>query len=240
MDKPLSVLGETPSITKRFAIYRRMARSRLSDLVEHSFPRLSSVLSEHMTPLIERWLDEEPPRSPYFRDVAIEFGNWLRQDVLPAEAPPWTLELARHETAALEVENAETQTSVEVDETFSFERPAVLTQAHRILRAQYGVHRLPVTHCSGSERDVLVEQGPFALCLYRDETSYEVRVLELSPIAAAILEEVRLGDRPVVEAVRAAAARESFEIDGPLVAGFSDLVSDLAQRGVWLGCKPIG
>ncbi len=239
-EKQLAVLceGSTDArAERRFRVYRRMARHRLTDVVEGCFPRLAAVLGD-LEPIVERWFDESPPRSPYLRDVAAELLRFLRPDVLPATAPPWVLELARHEQAMLEVEYAGQESGAddvrEIGE-LDFNRPAVLTPAHKILRARYAVHRLP----DDLDRDAVVEEGPFALCLYRDPASHEVRVLELSPVAAAILEEVARGDATVVEAVRAAAARERFEIDGALVGSFAELVSDLADRGVWLGAKPV-
>lgn len=235
-EEQLSSLTRDPLSRKRFRVYRRMARHRLTDVVENCFPRLKGALGD-LSPLVEQWFDEAPPRSPYIRDVAGELLRWLRAEVLPKDAPPWTLELARHEQALLDVEySAEEEGAEDVREIgeLDFNRPAVLTPAHRILRARYAVHLLP----EELDRDAVVAEGPFTLCLYRDPATHEVRVLELSPIAGAILEEVEKGDRTVVEAVRAAAARESFEIDGEFVGSFAELVADLAERGVWLGAKP--
>jgi uncharacterized protein len=236
-EKPLAELTDDPRSEQRFRVYRRMARHRLTDVVESCFPRLKGALGD-LEPIVERWFDEAPPRSPYIRDVAMELVRWLRADVLPADAPPWALELARHEQALLEVEYAGQESGAEdVREIgeLDFNRPAILTPAHKIVRAHYGVHLLP----EEIDRDTAVAEGPFALCLYRDPASHVVRVLELSPVAAAILEEVSRGDSNVVDAVRAAAAREGVAVDGALVGSFAELVSDLAERGVWLGAKPV-
>jgi len=234
--KSLEVLGGGEREQHRWRVYRRMARSRLSDAIEASFPRLFQVVDAE--PLIERWLDESPPRSPYLRDVAGELALWLKPEVLPPDAPAWTLALARHEWAMLDVSYAHQEEGaaevLEVGE-LSFERPAVLTPAHRIVRTGFAVHRIPEDLEDPSRLEVVA--GAFALCLYRDPATHEVRVLELSPIAAAILEEVAPGTSTVVEAVRAAAVRESFEIDGAFVGAFAELVTDLVERGVWLGSR---
>ena len=229
---------EDPRAEKRLRVYRRMARHRLADVVTSCFPRVAGALGD-LEPVIERWFDEAPPRSPYLRDVAAELLAWLRPDVLPEGAPPFLLELARHEQAMLEIAHAHEEEGAddvrEIGE-LDFNQPAVLTPAHTILRARYAVHRLPE---EGVTPQTVVEEGPFALCLYRDPASHEVRVLELSPIAAAILEEIRKGESSVVEAVRIASARDGFAIDPEFVAGFSELAFDLAERGVWLGAKPV-
>ncbi len=233
--KSLTELASDPKSAERFRVYRRMARHRISDVIENSFPRLRVALGE-LEPYLERWFDERPPKSPYLRDLAGEFAKWLSTTEL-ANPAPWMHELAAFEWAMLDVQHAHEEEGAEdVREIgeLEFERPAILTPAHRILRARYGVHRLP-EHLDAIPE---VEEGPFALCIYRDPASHEARVLELSPIAAAIIEEVRTGDRTVVDAVRAASAREGFAIDGPFIEAFSELVADLAERGVWLGAKP--
>lgn len=232
--KSLAALASAEDDQRRWRVYRRMARSRLSDAVEASFPRLFQVVDAE--PLIESWLDEAPPRSPYLRDVAGEFAAWLRADVLPEDAPPWTLALAAHEWLRLEVSFAhEEEGAAEVHAVgeLSFERPAVLTPSHRIAQVPYAVHRVP----DDVPADLELDDGPFSLCLYRDPVTHEVRVLELSPIAAAILEEVAPGKLTVVEAVRVAAERAAFTIDGPFVGAFAELVADLHERGVWLGSR---
>lgn len=224
---------------KVWRVHRRMARSRLSDVVEGSFPRLHRLLGERFDDAIAAWLDESPPRSPYLRAVAGEIAGWIASiDPTRFGLPAWAAELARYEWLLLDVEYAaEEEGAAAVREVgeLSFERPAVLTPAHVILRVGHAVHRLPVGF-SEKER-ALVVPGDFALCLYRDPATHETRVLELSPVAAAILEEVAPGDRSVVDAVRAASQRVGFAIDGELVASFSDLVADLVERGIWLGSR---
>jgi hypothetical protein len=234
--KSLASLSTDPKAEQRFRVYRRMARHRLSDVIESSFPRLRVALGD-LGDILERWFEESPPRSPYIRDIAGEFAKWLSTADLPASAPPWVNELAAFEWATLDVQHAHEEESAEdVREIgeLDFERPAILTPAHRVLRTRYAVHRIPEDATELPE----VEEAPFVLCIYRDPASHEARVLELSPIAAAIIEEVRSGDRTVVEAVRAASVRESFAKDGPLVEAFAELVADLAERGVWIGAKP--
>lgn len=231
--------------TERWRVYRRMARRRLQDCILDGFPRAFALLGEERAhALIERFFDEAPPRSPYLREVPQELAAFVERAFstlgpLVEGAPPWLLELVRHEAAILDVgftsqevgarATAEEALGEEVS-ALSMERPAVLAPAHRLLRARFAVHRLD------DDGDVAaVVEGPFALCLYRDETTHRVRSLELTPVAAALLEEVVRRDRPLVEVLRAVAEREGVPIDGAFVAGVSDLIADLMERGLWLG-----
>jgi hypothetical protein len=231
-EKHLDALGTSERDRKIWRIHRRMARSRLRDGVTYSFPRLVAVLGDRFDEVFDAWLDRTPPKTPYYRQVSGELAEHVirhEKGFLP--------DLARYEWALLDVEYShEEEGAGEVREVgeLSFERPAVLTPAHRILHLSHSVHRLSV----GIEDLDQVVPGDFALCLYRDPATHETRVLELSAPAAAILEEVAPGDKTVVDAVKAASARVGFAIDAEFVASLGELVSDLIDRGVWLGSAP--
>ncbi len=236
----------------RWRVYRRMVRRRLHDCIVAGFPRLVGVVGEPtFERLVERFFAEAAPRSAYLRDIPGEMAQFLERhhdDLgLGSPHPPWLLELARHEAAILEVGYASEELPGEgrVGE-LSMDRPAVLHPAHRILRARHGVHLLADDVALGERGDAqafaAVTVGPFALCLYRDPTTHRVRALELSPMAAALLEDIsndaQAGkERPLTEVIRSVAARENIAIDGPFLAGLSDLVGDLVERGLWLGSR---
>jgi hypothetical protein len=219
----------------RWRVYRRMARRRLSDVLGNSFPRLSALLGDRWEGIVERFFDEAPPRSPYIRDVSGELATFFER-IWPtttesASFPPWMIELARHEWALLDVSyigEEEGALRADVGE-LRMDRPAVLAPAHRILRAGWSVHRLGLD----GDASVVVE-GTFALCLYRDSLTHQVRALELSPVAAGLLEGVDAGG-PLVEVVKRVAAQNDAVIDEGFVAAFSDLIADLVERGLWLG-----
>jgi hypothetical protein len=238
----LQVLGGD---TERWRVYRRMARRRLEDCILDGFPRTTQLLGEgRMHAVVERFFDEAPPRSPYLRDVPQELAAFFERnirsfDARAGDAPPWLLELVRHEATLLDVgftsqevsgrATAEEEAGEEVA-ALSMERPAVLSPAHRILRARFAVHRL------GDDGDAsAVVEGPFALCLYRDPTTHRVRALELTDVAASLLEEIGLCDRPLVEVLRAVAEKEGVPVDAVFVTGVTDLIADLMERGLWLG-----
>jgi len=230
----------------RWRVYRRMARRRLTDVIVDSFLRVGGILGDRFDDLVERFFDETPPRSPYLRDVAGEFAAFVErtwptlQDT--EKFPAWIVDLARYEWALLDVSfigEEEGALRADVGE-LRMDRPAVLAPAHRILRSQWSVHRFD--HEVGVSS---VVEGPFALCLYRDPITHEVRALELSPVAADLLEEVDRAEiaaregksdaRPLVEAIKYAAAAHDAVIDEAFVGALSDLIADLVERGLWLG-----
>jgi hypothetical protein len=232
--------AESARARERWLVYRRMARTRLVDAVEASFPRLVRILGERRRAILEEWFETAPPSTPYLRAVAEEFAGFLRArpDLLEG-LPPWTASLAAYEWLLLDVEynHEEEGAALHAAAELSFEAPAVLTPAHRIVRLPWAVHRVPAEAEAHATASVERFDDGRALCIYRDPATHRARVLELTAIAASILEEVSGSDRSVVESVRAVAERLGFAIDGPFVAAFSELVADLCERGIWLGSR---
>lgn len=223
----------------RWRVYRRMVRCRLRDSIFAGFPRLAAVLGEpELDRLVEEFFARARPRSAYLRDIPGEMARFL--DVEHASLgldapgrPPWLLELVRHEAAILEVGYAseELPGAGRVGD-LAMDRPAVLHPAHRILRARHAVHLL-----DDDADPTAVVEGSFALCLYRDPTTHRVRALELTSTAAALLEEIERAERPLTDVLRTVAEREGLVIDGPFLAGLSDLIGDFIERGLWLGSR---
>lgn len=216
---------------KRWRVYRRMVRSRLRESIDDVFVRTRAAIGEEKwDALVDRFLHESPPKTPYLRAVPGEVAAFVVR-ALDASAPAWTKDLAAYEWALREVAVLadergadETEADGEVTE-LRMDRPVVLSPAHRVLRLEWSVHRDPV------------ERGRSLLCLYRDPETHRVRVLEITPVAAAILEELGRGDRPLVEALRVAAEREGVTIDANFVESFADVADDWIRRGLWLGSR---
>ena len=72
-----------------------------------------------------------------------------------------------------------------------------------------------------------------ALLVYRSP-EHEVRYLELTPLAAGIIERLLVG-LTLERAVREAAAAEQAELTEAVLSGAAALLADLAERGVVWG-----
>jgi hypothetical protein len=144
------------------------------------------------------------------------------------EVPDYLGDLARHELTGFEVGSADddrgpTGIDLELDATARFHASV------RLARYDHAVHRLLADE---DARDVPTRE-PTALLAYRD-ADHEVRYLELTPLAAAILDRLLLGETLRSAVVGAASARG--EALGPeVLAGTARLLDDLAQRGALLG-----
>jgi hypothetical protein len=142
--------------------------------------------------------------------------------------PDYLGDLARHELTGFEVASAEddrSATGIDLD----LDTTARFHASVRLARYEHAVHRLLADEAA---RDVPAREAT-ALLAYRD-ADHEVRYLELSPLAAAILDRLLLGETLRVAVVGAGAALG--EALGPeVLAGTARLLDDLVQRGALLG-----
>ncbi len=214
---------------RRLLVYRKLVRRGLTAAIRLEIPRTAARLGPAFEAWVERFVDEEAPRSHYLRDVAFELVAWAAPRwATDPEVPDYLGDLARHELTAFDVGSADddrgpTGIELELDTTARFHASV------RLARHDHAVHRLLADEAA---RDVPARE-PTALLAYRD-ADHEVRYLELTPLAAAILDRLLLGETLRSAVVGAASARG--EALGPeVLAGTARLLDDLAQRGALLG-----
>lgn len=215
----------------RWVTYRRLVRNRLYETIDHCFARLSAhVGRERFRQLVDAFLVAQGSRSPYLRDLPGELLAWLEHQAAGA-LPPYALDLARLEWAELETAYTEDDLHRDSLTDFTMELPAALSPAHRLLWLGYPVHLL-ATDAPGAPE---VEALPVVLCLYRDPRTYEVHILELSPITGALLREIARSRRPLLDVVRSVAGEHGAVVDGSFVEALSAVLADLMERGLILG-----
>ena len=194
---------------------------------------------------VDRWVDEEGPRSRYFRDVAFELLEWAAPRwAEDASVPDYLGDLARHELTYFEVasapdallDGAAERAPIALDRRITFSATA------RLRRYRYAVHRL---NAELEARD-LPAREPTALLAYRD-ADHDVRFLELTPLAAAILDRLRgawpmiVGEppereaQPLGQAVVSACEALGLPVDPAVTGSTAALLGDLLERGAILG-----
>jgi hypothetical protein len=150
-------------------------------------------------------------------------GVWTNDPAIPAFA----LDLARHELSAFEVAAVPRRSrTAPLDASLDLEAPCAFDEAVMLRRYAYPVHEL-------AEGQTALEPRATALLVYRD-AACDLRYLELTPLAASILERALAGD-PLGAAIRAAAEAHGVVLDARVLADTSALLADLAERGVLLG-----
>jgi hypothetical protein len=218
---------------ERLLVYRELVHGNLREAVQLSIPRSMARLGPLFDEYFARFLRERAPRSHYLRDVTTELLDFC-EPLWAADArlPAYLSELARHESLHIEVSALPSLPRGHVPEPLELERGVELGAALRLVRYRHAVHELPSSESDRSEpprRDA-------TLLVYRSP-EHEVRYLELSALASALVESLLAG-QALREAVQAAARQVEGELTEAVLASAASLLADLAARGVVWGPAP--
>ncbi|HKY39070.1 MAG TPA: DUF2063 domain-containing protein [Polyangiaceae bacterium] len=215
---------------ERLLLYRELVHGNLREAMQLSMPRSMARLGALFDEYFDRFLSERAPRTHYLRDVTpelLEFCAPLWQ--ADARVPSYLPDLARHEALHIEVSALPSLPRGHVAAPLALEQGVELGAALRLMHYRHAVHELPADESDRSEpaaRDV-------TLLVYRSP-EHDVRYLELTPLAAGIVERLLAGDT-LERAVREAARAERAELTEAVLSGAAALLADLAERGVVWG-----
>lgn len=213
----------------RLGVYRRLVLATLDDCIASILPRTAARGGDAFWQLVRRFYTERGPATHYLRDVPSELIAWWATQPPAPGLPAYALDLARHEASSIEVGAALDEAARPALGELALDRPVVFREATALRRYDHAVHRLPEDADDRTEPDA----QPVALLIYRD-ASFDLRTLELSPTAAAIL--ARLLDGAALQtAIVEGAQATGVPVDDPLLHGTAALLGDLAERGALLG-----
>lgn len=218
----------------RLLVYRSLVRGGLREAVELAIPRTMARMGPLFDLYFARFLAERGPATHYLRDVATELLDFC--EALWAADPlvaPYLLELARLEALRIEIAAAPTRRATQPFAALELDAGFAFTEALRLLRCEYRVHELS----DGLDDRTPATLGRSHLLVYRSP-DHMVRYLELTPLAAAIVERLLAG-RSLKDSLVTAAESEALPLDDSVLSGTAALLSDLSERGVLLGpCAP--
>lgn len=214
----------------RLGFYRRLVQGALDECMLSILPRTAARLGERFWREARAFYAARGPQTHYLRDVPTEFLRWC-EGRWPAldDLPPYALDLARHEVAAIEVGAALDGSARPATGELSLDLPVVFNEATAIRRYTHAVHLLP----DDPDDRTIPEPRPADVLIYRDP-QHELRYLDLSPAAAAILERLLAG-ATLQQAIVEGAASSGVALDDALLQGTAALLSDLAERGALIG-----
>lgn len=220
--------GLPPVAAERLIIYRKMVHSRIREAISNFLPKTAARLGRpRLRRDVERFIAEVGPSAPYFWRLTGEFVAWARS-AWPGdpEIPPELIDLAIHEWSDGEVRNRPTGGEPASGEPLALDRPVQFDGSVILRRYEWAVHR-------ASDNGEL-EPGETALLVYRDRENHQVRTLELTPRAAAVVERLLAGE-PLQAALTGACASLEIALDDEFLAAMASFFADLAERGALLG-----
>ncbi|MBK6513476.1 MAG: putative DNA-binding domain-containing protein [Polyangiaceae bacterium] len=214
---------------RSFFAYRHLLRNNLREAIDNQLSRTRALLGERLDADIDAYFSSGLPTSRYLRDVAFELVDFATPRWRSAQdVPPFAAELALFELRSFESSVAvrPAASAARAVPKLELAAPVVLDESVKVTRYAYPVHEL----ADGARE---LEARPTALLVYRDR-DFELRFLELSPLAASIVERLLAG-AALGEAITASCAAASTPISPELLGEIAQLLSDYAERGIVLG-----
>jgi len=216
---------------RRLAVYRGLVRGTLREAVQASIPlsmqRLGPIFDEYF----DRFLRERGPRTHYLRDVTTELLAFCAP-LFEADprVPDFLLDLARHEALHIEISAAPPRAPALPGAALDLDAGLEFIEAARVVHYRHAVHRLGPEDASS-----VPERADTHLFVYRSP-EHEVRMLELTLLAAAILERLGAG-ASLRDALLDATRLHGASLDEALLTGTARVLADLADRGAILGVR---
>ena len=172
-------------------------------------------------------------RTPHLRDVPSEFLTWAgprwRSD--DARVPRWLADYAEYELVDFTIGVAPRPAPPPPLAEVTAQRALVFADPRVIVHLGWAVHLLPQDDLTAAP-----EERAVSLRVYR-AAAHQTRFLDLSPLAAAILERLFVGSA-LAQAMVEACTSSGHPLDNAVLAGAAALLADLGERGVLLGLVP--
>lgn len=215
----------------RLFVYRDLVRGTLWEAMQATIPRTVSRLGEVFEDYFGKFLAERGPRTHYLRDAPRELLEFCAP-LWSADprVPPYAMDLARHEYVQIEVGSERARSAHAEPQPLELDAAVQFIEAVRLMRYDHAVHRLSV---SPEDRGV-PEASPTSILVYRSP-AHEVRYLELTPLAAAILERLLRPNASLRSAILHACEALGQPLAPSVLDGTARLLADLAERGAVLG-----
>lgn len=215
-------LGATPRAT----IYRELVRATVTSAITTQMPRAAAALGpDPLARDVDAFIASDTfPTTRYLRDLPPAFLDFAITRWTQRGAPAFVADLARHEMLGFLVA-AETDVVAEHVEELALDLPVVLAPWAKLARYAFAVHEIAAGEVPSPSATALV--------VYRD-ASFDIRHLDLSPLAALIYERLEAGS-PLGDAIRSACAEASATFRDDELARF---LADLSARGILLGSQP--
>jgi len=214
----------------RLLVYRKLVRANLRDAMFSSIPRTMSRLGPLFDEYFDRFLADCAPQTHYLRDVTVELLDFCAP-LWPEDprVPDWAMDLARHEAVQIEVGAKAGGAHDEGTGALELDAPVQFIEAVRLMRYGWAVHLLS----EDLDDRTVPEPRRTDLFVYRSP-EHEVRYLELTPLAAAILERLLAG-QALGASIREACAALTVEVDEAVIQGSARVLADLGERGALIG-----
>ena len=220
---------------RRLGLYRRLVRGNVTHVIramlERTRARFEAIAPGRFDAAVDAFLAEVGPRTAHLRDVPAELlafaaPRWRADPSVPA----FLVEAAEVELVEFTVGVAPRPPAPSDLADVAADRSLVFAEPLALVTTTHAVHELP-----GGDLAAAPPARATTLLVYRDGEHLS-RFLELTPVAATLLERLRAGS-PLGVAIAEACAARGVPVDDAVLAGAARLLADLGDRGVLLGAR---
>ena len=177
---------------RRMEIYRGLFYRNVKNFIDNAFPVLRKLYSEdNWHKMVRDFFANHQSISPYFKDISLEFLNYLHNErELQPEDPVFIKELAHYEWLEIFL----TFTDIEPDLS-NIDKYGDLLNAIPVLSPLVKMHsyRYPVHQIKPSFQPEQPSEQTHFLMVHRDSKD-KVSFTELNPITAMLVEMLQSGD----------------------------------------------
>lgn len=215
----------------RMRVYRELLYKNVEGSLSGCYPVLRAILGDAVwEALVQRFFAQHRCHTPIYRALPGELLRWFAAGGASG-LPPFAHELAHYEwiELALTIDPARIEDiAADPHGDLLAGIPVVSPLAH-VLDCAFPVHRLSTDHAP-----TVAPATRTHLAVYRDRRD-DVRFMELNPLTALLLRQLRDQTRPGVQ-VLDEIARANPQLDAAAVqAGGAAILADLRERDVILG-----
>ncbi len=229
-----AIFAESALRPERPLVYRKLVRNTLRDALALAIPRTIARLGPLFDACFAAFLAEREFSSHYLRDVTRDFIAYFSS--LAARDPriaPYLPDLARLEALHIEIAAAPERAPAVERPALSLDSTLAFISAARLVRFGFAVHEL--SEALSDERSPASRVTH--LLAYRSP-DHNVRYLELTTLAAALLERLFAG-ASLRAALAMASEQSGHAVDDSVLESTARLLADLSERGVLLGPEPV-
>lgn len=221
---PQETVADLGGDAARWALYRRMVRSRLRRAAGEGLPRTFELLGDENTRAhFNAFLAAVPPRSRYLRDVVSEFADALVADPNVTAA---VKDCAQYEAAKWEVRDRPGDVPADVG-TFDFDRVPAVNPVRSCVEVSHAVWDNPETAL----------EEPVSMWIARD-TSDRVASVAVRGVHLEVLNLWARGEASAADALHQLASRGLLTVDAAFIDTLCDVLAVWIERGIVLGSVP--
>lgn len=221
---------------RRMNVYRELFLGNVSAFIENAFPVAGAALgSDVWQSLIQTFFAEHQAKSPFFREIPLEFMTWLQENPQTLEKlPPWLMELLHYEWLELEISTRDGDGDNGWPENFADTPPEATKPVTLSPYYEMAAYQFPVQTISADNRPDTPPETPTFLMVYR-RRDHKVRFMELTPQVALFVQALAENpDRTPLDALKTV----EQQTGQPLYESWlTQTLQDLFERDVLAGVK---